>query len=206
MKKTNKYFITSKIIPIDKFIANILYDKNYGYYSKKVSFGKHGDFITAPEISFLFSEILAIWVLTFWEHLGKPKIFNIVELGPGSGKMSLVLIRVFKKFSQFFNSTNIFLYEKSKSLKKLQKKNLINEKVKWIKSYKNIKNGPVLFLGNEFFDAIPIKQYEKVNNIFYEKYVKLENDLKIKTILKKIDLKTVKKLKKFNLFKGRPFV
>ena len=206
MKKTNKYFITSKIIPIDKFIANILYDKNYGYYSKKVSFGKHGDFITAPEISFLFSEILAIWVLTFWEHLGKPKIFIIVELGPGSGKMSLVLIRVFKKFSQFFNSTNIFLYEKSKSLKKLQKKNLINEKVKWIKSYKNIKNGPVLFLGNEFFDAIPIKQYEKVNNIFYEKYVKLENDLKIKTILKKIDLKTVKKLKKFNLFKNQTFV
>ena len=92
MKSINKYFPKSKIIPIDKFIANALYDKNYGYYSKKIPFGKKGDFITAPEISSLFSEILAIWVVTLWEHLNKPKIFNIVELGPGNGQMNLILI------------------------------------------------------------------------------------------------------------------
>jgi len=206
MKPISKYFPKSKKIPIDKFISNVLYDKNYGYYSNKNPFGKNGDFITAPEISFLFSEMLAIWVVALWRHLGKPKILNIVELGPGSGRMSLTLIKVFKKFPNFFNSINIFLYEKSKSLKKTQKKILFGEKVKWVKNFNSIKSGPVIFLGNEFFDAIPIKQYKKTDNILYEKYVKLENNTKIKTFLKKADMTTIKELKKFNLIKNQSFI
>jgi len=206
MKYTNKKFFKSKKIPIDKFIANALYDKNYGYYSKKIPFGKRGDFVTAPEISFLFSEMLALWVVALWEHLNKPKIFNLVELGPGSGRMSLTLIKVFKKFPDFLSSTNIFLYEKSENLKKLQKRNLFGEKVKWIKNFNNIKLGPVVFLGNEFFDAIPIKQYKKVNNILYEKYVKLDDDLKIKTFLQKTSFKTIQELKRFNLIKNQSFI
>jgi NADH dehydrogenase [ubiquinone] 1 alpha subcomplex assembly factor 7 len=206
MKYINKYFPTSKIIPLDKFIENALYDKNYGYYSKKITFGKNGDFVTAPEISFLFSEMLALWVVSFWEHLNKPKTFNIIELGPGSGQMNLTLIKVFKKFPKFFKSINIFLYERSERLKKLQKKTLFGEKIKWIKNFNTIKSGPVIFLGNEFFDAIPIKQYKKVNNILYEKYVKLENNLKIKTFLKKTDLKTIKELKKFDLHQNQSFI
>jgi len=206
MKSTNKHFFKSKRIPIDKFIENALYDKSHGYYSKKVSFGKYGDFVTAPEISFLFSEMLALWVVTLWKHLKKPKKFNIVELGPGSGRMNSTLIKVFKKFPEFFNSTNIYLYEKSESLKKLQKKKLFDEKIKWIKNFNSITSGPVIFLGNEFFDAIPIKQYEKFNNILYEKYVKLENDLKIKSCLQKINSKTTKQLKKFNLIKNQSFI
>ena len=206
MKYINKYFPTSKIIPMDKFIENALYDKNYGYYSKKITFGKNGDFVTAPEISFLFSEMLALWVVSFWEHLNKPKTFNIIELGPGSGQMNLTLIKVFKKFPKFFKSINIFLYEISERLKKLQKKTLFGEKIKWIKNFNTIKSGPVIFLGNEFFDAIPIKQYKKVNNILYEKYVKLENNLKIKTFLKKTNLKTIKELKKFNLHQNQSFI
>ena len=194
------------MIPIDKFIANALYDKNYGYYSKKIPLGKDGDFITAPEISFLFSEMLALWVVSFWEHLDKPKIFNIIELGPGSGRMCSTLIKVFRKFPEFFSCINIFLYEKSKILKKLQKKNLYGEKLKWINDFKNIKSGPVIFLGNEFFDALPIKQYKKVNNTLYEKYVKLGSNSEVKTFLKKINLKTIKELKKFNLIKNQSFI
>ena len=76
----------------------------------------------------MFSEIIALWVVAFWEHLDKPKVFNIVELGPGSGQMCTTLIRVFKKFPIFFNSANIFLYEKSKTLKSLQKKILFMKK------------------------------------------------------------------------------
>ena len=206
MKFINKYFSGSKSIPIDKFIANALYDKNYGYYSKKIPFGKDGDFITAPEISFLFSEMIALWVISFWEHLDKPKVFNIIELGPGSGRMCSTLIKVFKKFPEFFNCINIFLYEKSKNLKKIQKKNLYGEKLKWIDNFKNIKSGPVIFLGNEFFDAVPIKQYRKVNNTLYEKYVKLGNNSEIKTFLKKTNLKTIKELEKFNLIKNQSFI
>jgi NADH dehydrogenase [ubiquinone] 1 alpha subcomplex assembly factor 7 len=206
MKSINKFFPKSKIIPIDRFVANALYDKKFGYYSKKTSFGKNGDFVTAPEISSLFSEILALWVVSFWEHLNKPKIFNIVELGPGSGRMNSILIKVFKKFPDFFNSINMFLYEKSKRLKKVQEKKLLGEKIKWIKNFKNIKSGPVVFLGNEFFDAIPIKQYKKVNNILYERYVGLEKNSKIKYFFKKAKLKSKKNLEKFNLLKNQSFI
>ena len=206
MKFINQYFPKSKEIPIDEFISNALYDKTFGYYSKKIPFGKNGDFVTAPMISSLFSEILALWVICLWEHLNKPSVFNVIELGPGNGKMCKTIIKVFKKFPKFFKSTNIFLYEKSKNLEELQKKNLLGEKIMWVKNFNIIKSGPVIFLGNEFFDAIPIKQYQKINNILYEKYIKLTNDSKIKTLFKKTKPETIKELKKLKLLKNQSFV
>jgi NADH dehydrogenase [ubiquinone] 1 alpha subcomplex assembly factor 7 len=206
MNSLSKYFPISKKIPLDKFIYNALYDKDYGYYYKKIPFGKNGDFITSPGVSSLFSELIALWIISFWEHSGKPKIFNVVELGPGDGQMCKTLLKVFQKFHVFFNSVNFFLYEKSKTLENLQKNNLIGKKVKWVKNFNIIKKGPVIFLGNEFFDAIPIKQFKKVNNILYEQYVKLENNSKIKTFLKKAPSKIVIELKKNNLLKNQSFI
>ena len=206
MISLSKFFPESKKISIDKFIYNALYHKDYGYYSKKIPFGKKGDFITSPGISSLFSELIALWIILLWEKMDKPKIFNIVELGPGNGQMCKVLLNVFEKFPIFFNSANIFLYEKSKYLKKLQKDNLNSNKIKWIKNFNKIKKGPIIFVGNEFFDAIPIKQYKKVNNILYEKYVKLGNNSYVKAFLQKTDLKAIKELKKYNLLKNQSFI
>ena len=206
MNSLNKYFPKSKKIPIDKFISNALYDENYGYYFKKIPFGKDGDFVTSPEITSLFSEVIALWVVSLWEHMGKPKVFNIVELGPGNGQMCKTFIKVFEKFPHFFDSVSIFLYEKSKTLENLQKKKLDNKKINWIKNFNKIKKGPIIFLGNEFFDAIPIKQFKKINNILYERYVKLENNSKIKTFFKKTNSKTITELKKYNLLKNQSFI
>jgi cyclopropane-fatty-acyl-phospholipid synthase len=206
MNSLNKYFPKSKKIPIDKFISNALYDENYGYYFKKIPFGKDGDFVTSPEITSLFSEVIALWVVSLWEHMGKPKVFNIVELGPGNGQMCKTFIKVFEKFPHFFDSVSIFLYEKSKNLENLQKKKLDNKKINWIKNFNKIKKGPIIFLGNEFFDAIPIKQFKKINNILYERYVKLENNSKIKTFFKKTNSKTITELKKYDLLKNQSFI
>ena len=68
------------LLSLDKFIEDSLYNKKYGYYMKKNPFGKEGDFITAPNISILFSEMIAIWVISFWEKLDCPKNFNLYEL------------------------------------------------------------------------------------------------------------------------------
>ena len=206
MNSLSRYFPKSKKIPIDKFISNALYDKDYGYYFKKIPFGKDGDFVTSPGITSLFSEIIALWIISLWEHMDKPKVFNVIELGPGNGQMCRTFIKVFQKFPNFLDSVNIFLYEKSKTLKNLQKENLNNQKIEWIRNFNKIKKGPVIFLGNEFFDAIPIKQFKKINNILYEKYVKLENNTKIKTFLKKTDSKTITELKKYNLLKNQSFI
>ena len=112
MNSLSKYFPSSKKISIDKFISNALYNKKYGYYSKKNPFGKNGDFITSPGITSLFGELIALWIISLWEHMNKPKIFNIVELGPGNGQMCKTFLNVFKKFPIFFDSVNVFLYEK----------------------------------------------------------------------------------------------
>ena len=206
MNPVTKFFPKSNSLPIDKFIYNALYKKNLGYYAKKNPIGKKGDFITAPEISFLFSEMIAVWVISLWEHLGKPKDFNIVELGPGSGKMCFNMIRVFKKFPSFLASCNIFLYEKSPTLKKLQQKNLSGERINWINNFDKIKSGKVIFLGNEFFDAIPIKQFKIIKNKIYEKYVKLENDYKIKSFYKRVNSNKLKVIKKYNCLKKNKFI
>ena len=112
----------NKKIKIDDFINKALYEPKIGYYSRKIPFGQKGDFITSPTISNLFSEIIAVWIISSWEILGKPKTFNVVELGPGDGSLSEVLVRTFKKFPVFNNSVKVFLYEKSVLLKKIQKK------------------------------------------------------------------------------------
>ena len=88
MKLNQIFFKKSKILPTDKFFRNVLYDKKFGYYSAQMPFGKSGDFITAPKISSIFSEIIAIWIVSSWETFGKPKNFNIVELGPGDGSLA----------------------------------------------------------------------------------------------------------------------
>ena len=68
-----------KLITLDSFIDEALYHKRTGYYMKKYPFGKKGDFITAPGISILFSEMITIWIVLYWESLGKPKKFNIFQ-------------------------------------------------------------------------------------------------------------------------------
>ena len=138
-------FKKNKLIPVDEFIESALYKPNIGYYTKKIPFGKHGDFITAPTISNLFSEIISIWVVSAWERLGKPKNFNFVELGPGDGSFVKVFIDTIKKFSLLNKSTKIFLYEKSSLLKRVQKKKLKGYKVKWINDFDELKKGPVIF-------------------------------------------------------------
>ena len=100
MNLVTKFFPKSNSLPIDKFIYNALYKKNLGYYAKKNPIGKKGDFITAPEISFLFSEMIAVWVISLWEHLGKPKDFNIVELID----VQTTLIIVFNFFDVVFEA------------------------------------------------------------------------------------------------------
>ena len=111
--KINKIFGKSKSLPLDLFLEKVLYDKNFGYYQKKNPFGKKGDFITAPNVSRLFSETLAIWIVSFWQSLGSPKKFNLIELGAGNGEMMKVILESFQNFPYFLKSCNLIIHEKN---------------------------------------------------------------------------------------------
>ena len=193
-------------IPLDNFINLSLYDKKFGYYMKKNPFGKKGDFITAPNISRLFSEMIAVWILSFWKNLGSPKNFNLVELGAGNGEMLKIFIESFKKFEKFNNSCKIFIYEKSPTLIRIQKEKLEGNKVVWLSNLKKIKKFPTVFIANEFFDSIAIKQFIKLDALWFERYVSLKKNKKPFFFDKKIDIKKFEKKIKHKVTLNQKFV
>ena len=193
-------------LPLDEFIDLSLYHKKFGYYMKKNPFGKKGDFITAPNISRLFPEMLAIWIITFWQSLGSPKKFNLIELGSGNGEMMNVLIESCKNFPTFFNACNFIIFEKSPRLIKVQKKKLSNNKIIWVPKLDNIKKNPSIFIANEFFDAIPIKQFRKKGNLWFEKFVNLSRQEKPFFFEKKTNIKKIEKKINFKMFQNQNFV
>ena len=193
-------------IPLDKFIDLSLYNKKFGYYMKRNPFGKKGDFITAPNISRLFSEMIAIWIISFWKNLGSPRNFNLIELGAGNGEMMKVLLESFQNFPSFLESCNIIIHEKSPILIKIQKEKLSKSKIIWVSQINKIKKNPSIFIANEFFDAMPIKQFRKQRNIWYEKFVNLENYSKASFIEKKTDIKKIEKRLNFKISQNQNFI
>ena len=149
------------ILPVDRYIDEALYNNKSGYYIKSNPFGKAGDYITSPNISILFSEMIAIWIVSFWQNLKSPKKFNLIELGAGNGEMIKQIIKVFNQFPKFKDCCKINILEKSENLKKIQKQKLKKNNIKWLKNLNEINDIPNIFVANEFFDALPIKQFIK---------------------------------------------
>ena len=201
MKNKNNNLFT-----LDKFIEESLYNKEYGYYMKKNPFGRNGDFITAPDISILFSEMIAIWVISFWEKLDCPKQFNLIELGGGNGEMMRVLASTFNKFPQFRDSCKINILEKSEFLKKIQKANIKDTKVKWLNNLNKLNNFPCIFIANEFFDALPIKQFLKKEKKWYERHVKFVDDKKLEYLDVPFNMKNFEKEIKFKISYNQKFI
>ena len=197
---------SNELTPVDEFVEKVLYEPNKGYYTKKIPFGSQGDFVTAPTISNLFSEIIGIWIISSWEKLGKPKKFNFIELGPGDGSLSKILVSTFKKFPELNKSINVYLYEKSDLLINVQKKKLKGSKIKWIQNFSKIKKGPIIFFGNEFFDAIPIKQFLYEKNSLLEKCYEINPNIGLNEAYQAASSEDVAKIKTFKVLKGLKFI
>ena len=193
-------------LSLDQFINHSLYDKKSGYYMKKNPFGKRGDFITAPNISRLFSEMISVWTIAFWQSLGSPKKFNLIELGAGNGEMMKDIVETLQNFPDFFKSCNFMIHEKSPSLIKIQKRKLKKNKITWINQINKIGNFPILFLANEFFDAMAIKQFIKKKNLWFEKFVKFENNKKPFFFEKKTNIKNLEKKINLTISKNQNFI
>ena len=193
-------------LPLDKFIEFALYDKDTGYYMKKNPFGKEGDFITAPNITRLFSEIIAIWVVTFWKSIGSPKKFNLLELGAGNGEMMKVIIATLKNFPECANNCNFQIHEKSIFLTNQQQQNLKSNNVTWIDDINKGNSNPTIFLANEFFDALPIKQFFKKKKDWFERFVDLKeiNKPSFKEYI--TDIKKIEKNLNFEISKNQDII
>lgn len=159
-------------IDISEFI-NLSQNGNNGYYIKQNPIGLNNDFITAPEISQMFGEILGLYILNNW----KTKIrtsFNLIELGPGKGTLITDILRVSKINEEYFDSINLTLVEKNEQLINLQKKCLKDisfDRVNWQEEFKIYNNDiPSIIYSNEFFDCFPVRQFYKKEK-WIEKFI-----------------------------------
>ena len=185
---------------VDEFISYLLFEKN-SYYISKDPIGYRGDFITSPEISQMFGEILGVYILNYWLKNIQSE-FNLIELGPGKGTLLEDILKTTKLENKFNKSANIKLIERNKKLIKIQKNKIINcelKNIEWLKKFNTDSNLPSIIYSNEFFDCFPVRQFYK-NEIWYEKlinYNKLKNVFFFKD--KKITTKkTLNYLKKYN--------
>jgi len=201
-KIIKKIIETQKPITIEQYINLCLYSKG-GYYINSKVIGKKGDFITAPEISQLFGDILGLFIFYIWEKkINKP--INLVELGPGKGTLLIDIINIAKHFTKFKESININLIEKNLNLIKEQKKKLINfnffyNKTKWLRSFNLPTNKPIIVYANEFLDCLPIRQFYKKDNKWFEKMITFEQDNQCFSFLdvKITDTKILNEIKKY---------
>lgn len=172
-------------ITIDRFMEICFLDEEHGYYRKKQPLGSEGDFTTAPEISQLFGEMIGLFLINWISQNLPDTEFEIVELGAGKGTLMNDLLRTLKKFPQIYEKAKINIIDINEPLIKHQKK-LLNKydiKIEWLSAIEEIKTlKPVIFLANEFFDALPIKQYLFKDNKWHERVIKHNNDLYFSSI------------------------
>ena len=148
-------------ITIAEFMTICLLDPTNGYYPTRDPFGKDGDFITSPEISQMFGELIGLWCMQTWHDMGQPKKINLIEYGPGRGIMMQDIVRVAKLDSNFLESINITFIEASPVLEAIQAETLSKAPcpVNWASNLEEIPQMPTIILGNEFLDCLPIRQF-----------------------------------------------
>jgi SAM-dependent MidA family methyltransferase len=166
-------------MPVDEYMRQCLAHPEHGYWRRGSTIGAEGDFITAPEISQIFGELLGLWCAVVWQAIGSPAPVHIVELGPGRGTLMRDALRAAKLVPRFLQSTIIDLVEINEPLRQRQKDTLASSDVPdtlskvWHSSLKEIPDGPSIILANEFLDALPIRQLIWVGRSWRERVVEL---------------------------------
>jgi SAM-dependent MidA family methyltransferase len=166
-------------VPVNEYMALCLFDPRYGYYMTHEPFGRHGDFTTAPEISQMFGELVAVWLHSAWDAIGRPLPATFAEIGPGRGTLTKDMLRTLSKLDPgLVAQADFALIETSGRLMEIQKKTLegASARIGWHASVETLTNAPLFIVGNELFDAIPVRQYLKTGAGWRERAIGLDND------------------------------
>jgi SAM-dependent MidA family methyltransferase len=164
-------------ISIAEFMTVALHDPQGGYYATRDPFGAAGDFITAPEISQVFGEIMGLWCVQVWHDQGKPVRKRLVELGPGRGTLMKDALRAMSVAPEFLDGLEVVLVEVSPVLTTIQKDSLQNSGVdtRWVERFdSSLGDRPLFLLANEFFDALPVRQYVNTARGWRERMVTVD--------------------------------
>jgi SAM-dependent MidA family methyltransferase len=168
-------------MPVSRFMALCLGHPQLGYYMTRDPFGAKGDFVTAPEVSQMFGELMGVWAMTQWRAMGSPSRFQLVELGPGRGTLMMDLLRAARAMPEFIDAATVRLIEMSPVLMTAQRQALLKSgaRVEWHLHLDEVRSDPMLLIANEFFDALPVVQIERTPDGFFERAVGLDVDGKL---------------------------
>ena len=144
---------------LDRYMDLCLSHPEHGYYMRQQPFGTAGDFTTAPEISQMFGELIGLWLVHMWQTSGAPKRFTLLELGPGRGTLMADILRVARLSPAFLEAAEVCLLETSPRLRNVQRAALGD--VRHIERLEDLPAAPIFAIANEFFDALPIRQFVK---------------------------------------------
>lgn len=163
---------------VARFMALCLGDPRSGYYTAREPFGRAGDFITAPEVSQMFGELVGAACLSAYASMGTPDTVRLVELGPGRGTLMADLLRVAKLRPGFLNAATLHLVETSPRLRAQQHTALASAPLRpeFHDTLDTLPGGPVLLVANEFFDALPIHQFLRTQDGWHERVIGLSAD------------------------------
>ncbi len=165
-------------MPLAEYMRLCLTHPQYGYYLVREAIGAAGDFVTAPEISQMFGELVGLWAAAVWQQMGSPENIRIVELGPGRGTMIRDALRAAKIVKGFQPAAVLHLVEINPKLKETQRQLLdrFEVPVLWHAALADVPPGPCIILANEFIDALPIHQAVKQSDGWHERVVKIGPD------------------------------
>jgi len=165
-------------MPVAEYMALCLFDPAHGYYTTHDPFGARGDFITAPEVSQMFGELIGLWVAAVWKQIGAPENVRLIELGPGRGTMMKDALRAVKVVPEFRAAAVAHLVEVSPLLRAQQEKALEDAGVPifWHATLSDVPKGPAIILANEFFDALPVNQAIKTERGWHERRIQIDSN------------------------------
>ena len=160
-------------ISVATFMGLCLGHPVHGYYATRDPFGRAGDFITAPEISQMFGELIGLWAAAVWQAMGAPAQVALLELGPGRGTLMADALRAARVVPAFAATLDVHLVETSPMLQRRQQEILAASSVPiaWHREFASVPSGPLIVIANEFFDALPVHQAVKTERGWHERMV-----------------------------------
>jgi NADH dehydrogenase [ubiquinone] 1 alpha subcomplex assembly factor 7 len=164
-------------MPVAEYMALCLFDSEHGYYTTRDPFGARGDFITAPEISQMFGELVGLWLSAVWKQMGAPENVRLIELGPGRGTLMSDALRAVQIVPEFRAAIVVHLVEVSPLLQARQEKALGDAGVPvfWHPTLTEVPKGPSIIFANEFFDALPVNQAIRTDRGWHERQIQIDS-------------------------------
>ena len=163
-------------LTVAQYMETCLAHPEHGYYITRDPLGAGGDFTTAPEISQMFGELIGLWAAQTWMSAGASSPLTWVELGPGRGTLSADALRAMARVPGITDSLSVHLVETSPMLRNAQAAALEPWKPGWHDTISTTPDGPAIVIANEFFDALPVRQFQRSGDGWCERTVEMTED------------------------------